>query len=628
MEVINHYDVIVVGAGHAGCEAALAAARLGKQVLLCTISLENVAMMPCNPAIGGPGKSHLVRELDALGGQMGITADEMAIQMRMLNRGKGPAVHSLRAQADKGAYHRRMKQVVENEPGVALKQLMVTELLVADGRVRGVKTELGEVYEAPTVILATGTYLTSRILIGETAYYGGPNGFRPSMDFAASLRECGIRLQRFKTGTPSRVDMRTLHPERMIVQEGDPDFHTFSFMSDRKDRNRTCCWLTYTNQATHDVILANLSRAPMYSGKVNGVGARYCPSIEDKVVRFADKKRHQLFIEPEGLDTNEMYVQGMSTSMPMDVQYAFLRTIPGLEEVEIMRPAYAIEYDCLDPLQLTAGLAHKEIKGLFSAGQANGTSGYEEAAAQGLIAGINAARYLDGKPEFTLTRAESYIGTLIDDLVTKGTNEPYRMMTSRSEYRLLLRQDNADLRLTPKGREIGLVSDARWERYLAKKDAVDRGHQLLEKTILTPSTETNEKLAGMGTAPIKTGITAAQLLRRPEMNYEKVASLCGWEDPGIDVREELEVSVKYAGYIAKQQERIRRQARMEETHLPEGIDYLAIGGISLEARQKLEARKPATLGQASRISGVSPADISVLMIYLEQQRRKNDAHAE
>lgn len=627
MEGINHYDVIVVGAGHAGCEAALAAARLGKRVLLTTITLENVAMMPCNPAIGGPGKSHLVRELDALGGQMGIVADETAIQMRMLNRGKGPAVHSLRAQSDKDAYHRRMKQVVENEPGLSLKQMMVTAIQITDQRVCGVQTELGEVYTAPVVILATGTYLTSRILIGETAYYSGPNGYRASMDLATSLRAAGVRLQRFKTGTPSRVDRRTLHTERMTIQEGDPDFHTFSFLSARENRNHTCCWLTYTNAETHQVILDNIHRAPMYAGKVEGVGARYCPSIEDKVVRFADKERHQLFIEPEGMDTNEMYVQGMSTSMPMDVQYAFLRTIPGLEDVEIMRPAYAIEYDCLDPLQLTAGLAHRTIRGLFSAGQANGTSGYEEAAAQGLIAGINAARFLDGKPEFTLTRAESYIGTLIDDLVTKGTNEPYRMMTSRSEYRLLLRQDNADLRLTPKGREIGLVSDDRWERYLEKKAAIDEGHLRLEQTMLTPTDETNRKLTEIGTAPIKTGVTAAQLLRRPEVRFRDLMVLLDWEAPEIDVCEELEVATKYAGYIAKQQERIRRQERMETTALPVDIDYATIKGISLEARQKLNERRPSTLGQASRISGVSPADISVLMIYLEQEQRKRHGNA-
>lgn len=622
METIGAYDVIVVGAGHAGCEAALAVCRLGMRALLCTISLENVAMMPCNPAIGGPGKSHLVREIDALGGEMGKVADETAIQMRMLNRGKGPAVHSLRAQSDKGLYHRTMKSIVENEPRLTLKQLMVTEIIIEDKEVKGIRTELGEEYSAPIVILATGTYLASRILIGETAYYGGPNGYRPSMALVDSLRGHGIRLQRFKTGTPSRVDFRTINTAKMTVQEGDPDHHTFSFMSERRNRNKTCCWLSYTTKETHDYILANLDRAPMYSGKVDGVGARYCPSIEDKVVRFADKERHQLFVEPEGMETNEMYIQGMSTSMPMDVQYKFLRTIPGLEEAELMRPAYAIEYECLDPLQLNASLAHKEIKGFYSAGQSNGTSGYEEAAAQGLIAGVNAVRFLRGQEPFTLTRAESYIGTLIDDLVTKGTNEPYRMMTSRSEYRLLLRQDNADLRLTEKGREIGLVDDERWERYLAKKEAVEAAKELLEKTIVTPKPETNEKLRVLGTAPLKTGVSAAQLLRRPEIRYTMLIELLGWDDPGIDVREELEVSVKYAGYIAKQMDRIRRQQKMEKTLLPRDLDYLSIAGISVEARQKLASHKPETLGQASRISGVSPADVSVLMIYLEQERRK------
>lgn len=623
MNVVANYDVIVIGAGHAGCEAGLAAARLGANTLLCTISLENVAMMPCNPAIGGPGKSHLVRELDALGGEMGLAADENAIQMRMLNRGKGPAVHSLRAQADKNAYHRRMKRVVENQDRLTVKQMMVTELLTEDGAVKGVRTELDEVYTAPVVVLATGTYLTSKILIGEHSYHGGPNGYRASMDLAFSLRKAGVRLLRFKTGTPSRVDFRTLDTTKMIRQDGDTEGRCFSFLSARENRNYTCCWLTYTNETTHAVIRENLHRAPMYSGKVEGVGARYCPSIEDKVVRFAEKDRHQLFVEPEGLDTTEMYVQGMSTSLPVDVQYAFLRTIPGLEQVEIMRPAYAIEYDCLDPLQLTAGLAHREIRGLFSAGQANGTSGYEEAAAQGLIAGINAARYLQGKEPFTLTRAESYIGTLIDDLVTKGTNEPYRMMTSRSEYRLLLRQDNADLRLTPKGREIGLVSDERWACYLAKKEAVELGRERLRMMVLTPRPEIQERLVALGTAELKTGITAEQLLRRPEIRYADVADLLGWEIPAVDICEELEFAVKYEGYIAKQQERIRRQQKMETTVLPADLDYDGLRGISLEARQKLSAIRPETLGQAGRISGVSPADISVLMIYLEQRERSD-----
>ena len=624
MNTTTDYDIIVIGAGHAGVEAALAAARLEQRTLIVTLSLDNIAMLPCNPSIGGPGKSHLVREIDALGGEMGIAADRASIQRRLLNTGKGPAVHSLRMQADKFLYQRIMKETVENTENLDVRQLLVTELLTeetaGEKRVTGVLCETGERLTARAVIIATGTYLRGRIILGETIYDSGPNGQRPAMALSDSLRALGLKLMRFKTGTPARIDRRTIDFSKTTIQAGDPTAPAFSFLTDVMPDEQTPCYLSYTNEATHEVIRANLHRAPMANGVIEGIGPRYCPSVETKIARFPDKDRHQLFLEPEGLHTNEIYVQGMSTSLPTDVQEAFLTTIAGLEHARVMRPGYAIEYDCLDPLQLAPTLAVMHIRGLYSAGQSNGTSGYEEAAAQGLIAGINAVREITGEEPLVLRRSDGYIGVLIDDLVTKGTDEPYRMMTSRAEYRLILRQDNADLRLTPIGRAIGLVSDARWARFTAKRDAIEESLRRLEHTKLNPNAETEAHLAAAGFAPLRVPMTLLALLSR-EGNYDALAPLFDLPPLAADVKEEVEIMARYDGYIKKQREQIARMERLESRRIPDGLDYSAITSLRLEAAEKLAAIRPRSIGQASRISGVSPADISVLLVYLEKERR-------
>lgn len=620
------YDVIVIGAGHAGCEAALASARIGCNTLIITMNMDSIALMPCNPAIGGTAKGHLVREIDALGGEMGINIDKTFIQSRMLNTSKGPAVHSLRAQADKKSYQEQMKHLLEKQDNLTLKQDEVIEILAEENSITGVKTKNGAFFSAKTVIVTTGTYLKGRIIIGEVSYNGGPNGLFASNELSESLKALGISLRRFKTGTPARINRRTVDFNKMTIQPGDERIIPFSFMNENLNIDQVPCYLTYTNKDTHKVIRDNINRSPLYSGKIEGIGPRYCPSIEDKVMRFPDKERHQIFIEPEGMNTEELYVQGMSSSLPEDVQIKFLRTIEGLESCQVIRTGYAIEYDCIDPMQLKLSLELKKINGLFFAGQINGTSGYEEAAAQGIIAGINAARKVKKLEPIIINRSEGYIGVLIDDLITKGTNEPYRMMTSRSEYRLILRQDNADLRLTEKGREAGLVKDDRYNRYKERKRAIEEEINRLKKTTIPATTEVNRILSEKLSTQLKSGISIYELMKRPEINYE-VLSEVDKERPQLkeDIIEQVEIEIKYEGYIEKQKQQVEQFKKIEEKKIPKYIDYKNIKGLRIEAMQKLDKIKPENIGQASRISGVSPADISVLLVYIEQIRRKKES---
>ena len=624
---LEDYDIAVVGGGHAGIEAALASARLGFRTVIFTITLDAIANLPCNPSIGGTAKGHLVREIDALGGEMGKAADKTFLQSRMLNRGKGPAVHSLRVQTDRRRYHAVMKHTLEMQENLFVKQAEVTEILFNENKtaVRGVVTRLGAEYGAKAVIICTGTYLSGKIFVGDSSYDGGPDGVLPAKALSDSLRDAGIELRRFKTGTPARVKRSTIDFSELEEQKGDEPVVPFSFETTEKLENKTVCHVTYTNEKTHEVIRANLHRSPLYSGLIEGVGPRYCPSIEDKVVRFSEKPRHQLFIEPMGDETEEMYLQGMSSSLPEDVQIAMYRTVKGLEKVEIMRNAYAIEYDCCNPLDLYPTLEFKKIKGLYGAGQFNGTSGYEEAAAQGLVAGINAARALSGKEPVIFTRENSYIGTLIDDLTTKGCSDPYRMMTSRSEYRLVLRQDNADERLTPIGHEIGLISDERFKKFHVKQEQIKEEIERLESNSIPPSDELNKILEEKGTAPVKTGIRLADLIRRPQVSYYDLTDFDKTR-PELDpaVCEQAEIKIKYEGYIEKQTRQAEQMKRLEKRLLPPDLDYSTVKGLRLEAQEKLNRVKPLNIGQASRISGVNPADISVLLIRMSGNEENND----